>query len=114
MLSDDELEYFEALLKERERETLRMLESGADSAKPVSMDQAIGRLTRIDAIQQQQIALHSRGRLEQQLARIRAALRRVSDGNFGECIKCDEPIGRRRLEVAPENPVCMHCLQKME
>lgn len=114
MLSDNELRYFEELLKKRELETLEQLNSSADSAQPVSMDNSIGRLTRMDAIQQQQMALHTKGRLELQLVRIRTALRRVSDGKFGECVKCDEPINRQRLEIAPENPVCMQCLKRSE
>jgi len=114
MLSDDELQYFDELLKRRERETMEQLLVCADSSQPVSLDHAIGRLTRIDAIQQQQMALHTKRRLDLQLVRIHTALRRVSDGKFGECVKCGEHIGRRRLEIAPENPVCIQCLQKSE
>ncbi|MBI5640318.1 MAG: TraR/DksA C4-type zinc finger protein [Nitrospirae bacterium] len=114
MLSEAELQEFEEILKKLERETMESLHICTDSAQPVSLDHATGRLTRMDAIQQQQMALHTKGRLDLQLLRIRTALRRVSDGKFGECVKCGEFIGKRRLEIAPEIPVCMQCLQKSE
>lgn len=55
MLSDDELKYFGELLKRRERETMEQLLVCSDSAKPASLDHAIGRVTRNDAIQQLQV-----------------------------------------------------------
>ena len=37
------------------------------------------------------------------------ALRRMHDGTYGACIRCDEPISYDRLAVMPETPVCIGC-----
>lgn len=42
---------------------------------------------------------------------IRAALRRVEEGSYGECERCGEEISRKRLDVMPWAPLCRHCQQ---
>ena len=44
-----------------------------------------------------------------EIARIRAALQRLRDGNFGECTRCNEPISEERLAVLPDTPLCKTC-----
>ena len=102
------------ILQARERETLAQLRSNADSAEPPSLDEEIGRLTRMDALQQQQMALHARRRLETQLAQIHGALARVDDGTYGGCALCHEPIPPARLELVPETPFCVTCQERLE
>ncbi len=109
-----ELSSYRKALQEREQKTTEQLALNAGSARPVSLDQAIGRVTRIDAIQQQQMALHAKRRLGFQLERIRAALHRLDDGTFGECTMCGEPIDRRRLEFAPEVSTCLDCQRQLD
>jgi RNA polymerase-binding transcription factor DksA len=43
---------------------------------------------------------------QQEIARIRAALKRLRDGTYGECARCDEPISPERLDVLPDTPLC--------
>lgn len=83
-------------------------------ARPVVVDGAIGRVTRIDAIQQQQMAFHARRRLQIQLEQIRAALHRLSEGSYGECTICGERILAARLDLAPETPVCVMCQRQLD
>ena len=79
---------------EAELEALEKLQAGsADARKPVELDQvAVGRLSRMDAMQLQAMAKASNQRREQLKARIRAALTRMDEGAFGECVECGEPI----------------------
>lgn len=44
-----------------------------------------------------------------EIARIRAALRRIRDGSYGICTRCGEQIARERLDVLPETPLCRNC-----
>jgi DnaK suppressor protein len=110
----EDRERFESLLRERERETEEQLSLNAEATRPVSLDAAIGRVTRVDAIQHQQMALHAKRRLGMQLEKIRAALRRLDDGTYGECALCGEDIDRGRLEVAPEAPTCLECQRRLD
>lgn len=50
-----------------------------------------------------------RGRAEQHLALIEAALRRIDTGSFGRCETCGKPIDPERLEALPWAPDCITC-----
>lgn len=97
------------------RDELRaFLKTSADSAKTVDLDQPIGRVSRIDAIQQQKMAQAQRARQVVRLDQVDAALRKVRDDEYGYCNKCDEPIGYKRLKSKPESPLCMPCQTALE
>jgi DnaK suppressor protein len=99
-------------LRDETREAIRSLEARDG---PVELDQTVqGRVSRIDAITQQQMALASKARLQLQLARIDAALGRIKDGSYGDCSRCEEPIEPRRLQADPAAVMCMPCLTEME
>lgn len=82
----------------------------ADSADTVELDQArVGRLSRMDALQAQQMALETGRRRQQQSARVEGALRRIESGEYGDCFKCGEAIDLRRLEADPSHTRCIRC-----
>ncbi|MDP3908465.1 TraR/DksA C4-type zinc finger protein [Novosphingobium sp.] len=83
--------------------------SAADRA-PVTLDQeSVGRLSRIDAMQVQAMALAQARRRQSEQAAIEAALRRIDADEFGSCLKCGEPIARARLEHNPSVATCIDC-----
>ena len=46
-----------------------------------------------------------------ELRQIEAALARIEDGTYGDCVKCGDPISEKRLEALPETPFCKNCAQ---
>ncbi|MEX2321397.1 MAG: TraR/DksA C4-type zinc finger protein [Saccharospirillum sp.] len=81
-----------------------------DAAAPVTLDQAqVGRLSRIDAIGQQEMHKAAAVQTEQRLRRVMVALRKLDSGDYGWCEQCDEDIEPRRLEAQPEVIYCMKC-----
>jgi len=81
----------------------------ADRA-PVELDQsAVGRLSRMDAIQQQAMAAAQSRRRAGRLRAIAAALKRIDEDEFGWCEACGEEIAMRRLELDPAAPRCIGC-----
>ena len=46
---------------------------------------------------------------EAEIARIRAALQRLRDGTYGECVRCGEDIATARLDTLPDTPLCRDC-----
>ena len=100
----------EALLRRRD-EVHQGLDAARDDAKPVGLDLSIGRLTRVDAMQQQHMAASRRQRLETEHAQIQQALSKLAAGTYGECVRCGEPIGYPRLAARPETPFCVTCQQ---
>ena len=72
-----------------------------------------GRVSRVDALQHQQMAMAGRRRAESRLERVDAALQRLRDDPdlFGWCPDCGEPIPWRRLQAVPESVLCVPCLE---
>lgn len=83
---------------------------GAESQAVVALDQqAVGRLSRMDALQGQAMAQAQQGRRDIARKRIAAALARVETGDFGYCADCGEEIAPARLELDPAAPLCISC-----
>ena len=83
--------------------------SEADRA-PVSLDQeSVGRLSRMDAMQVQAMALAAQRRRHTEKDRIGAALRRLDEGEFGYCAACGEEIVEGRLQHDPSAALCISC-----
>ena len=45
---------------------------------------------------------------------VRAALGRIADGTYGECLHCDEEIRPRRLDAVPWTSLCLACQERIE
>lgn len=104
-------------VSELRSELLRLLERLERSMKvtgeamaPVQLDQTtVGRLSRIDSIQSQEMAKSLQEREQIQLAQIHDALRRMEEGTYGVCARCGAAIPFGRLLVVPESPTCAEC-----
>ncbi len=105
----DRLAYFRELLEAKVKEAKDYLESSKDSAGVVELDTSIGRLSRMDAMQSQQMAKELRRRKETELHSIRAALNRMDKGWYGKCSLCQKPIAEERLEIFPDTLTCVNC-----
>ncbi len=95
-----------------ELETL--LADSSASSKVVDLDQPIGRLSRVAALQQQAMAKANRAALQQRIVLVDAALVAIKTDRYGECRRCEEPIGFSRLQVRPESPFCLDCQRESE
>ena len=92
-----------------EAELSAAVEGKADATAPVALDTSIGRLSRMDAIQSQQMALGLKARQEQSLMRVRNALKLIQNGTYGQCRRCKGSISIERLEAQPDAMVCVNC-----
>lgn len=96
---------------EAELEELNALSIGASGNRaPVELDQqSVGRLSRMDAMQVQQMAQAVERRRRDRIEKIRRALARIEDGDYGYCHECDEPIAPGRLDIDPAAHLCVNC-----
>ena len=101
--------HFRERLLALEKEIQADLVASKDASGVVELDTAIGRLSRMDAMQNQQMALELRRRQENQLLRIKNALKRMDRGRYGLCGKCKGPIADERLEGSPDVVMCVRC-----
>ncbi len=95
------------------RDELLALEvTSAEGVQTVELDQSsTGRLTRMDAMQAQQMNLAGQSRRLQQLHQIELALARLERGEYGRCLACDEWINPRRLDLDPSLDLCVSCAE---
>jgi DnaK suppressor protein len=81
--------------------------------KPVSPDNAIGRLTRMEAISSKSINEAALEKAKSTMANLERALARIDDPDFGLCRECEEPIAPARLMALPETELCIRCAERM-
>lgn len=114
-LDQKQIDELRGLLEQRRSELDALLENTGDAAKPVTLDQqSVGRVSRIDAIQQQQMAVASQAQTTAGLRRIEQALKRIDDDEYGFCLQCGEAIAFARLKVRPEAGLCLACQSENE
>ncbi|MEX2169067.1 MAG: TraR/DksA C4-type zinc finger protein [Pirellulales bacterium] len=99
----------ERTLRELEAEIVQRIHGNEASTESPQMNSAVGRLTYIDAYQQEQMSLHARRQLQARLSTVREALQRVRAGTYGSCTRCGGSITQERLEYVPETPFCTGC-----
>ena len=81
-----------------------------EAARPVELDQsAVGRLSRMDSLQNQGLTRNLQERERAKLGLIASALRRIQDGTYGACRECGTAVPFERLLVFPEAPTCAGC-----
>jgi len=113
-LTPEQLEELKADLIALEADLAAHVSQMGNSAKAVSLDTPIGRLSRMDAMAHQQVAKAGKVAAQRRLGQTRAALRRFEDGTYGYCLSTDEPIGYARLKIRPEAPFSMAGQQELE
>ena len=108
--SAEKLNEFRNALMEKQEALLGIRDTGDEAANIVELDQAkVGRLSRMDALQAQAMAAEANRRRDVELLRIESALKRIDEGIYGYCLKCDEEINPQRLKVDPGSPLCIDC-----
>ncbi|TNF45796.1 TraR/DksA family transcriptional regulator [bacterium] len=113
-LTDKQIVELHQLLLDIQDNLESLLASVQESARPVDLDQPIGRVTRIDAIANQSMAKASRQNNEIRLRQVRTALTALGDGEYGYCRQCGGSIGYPRLKARPETSFCLHCQSEAE
>lgn len=79
--------------------------------QPVAPDNAIGRLSRLDNMVNQEISTHSLGVARTRLVKLQWMLEHMEDTEFGVCEDCGDVIPVARLLAVPESPFCVECAE---
>jgi len=98
----------EHLIKSRKKLLIR-IEELKELTQPIAPDCAIGRVSRMDAINNKSINEAAQQTAEDKLKKINVALERLNNDDFGICIRCGNPIPIQRLIIMPESSMCVHC-----
>ncbi len=80
-----------------------------EMSAPVSPDDAIGRVSRMDAINNKSVTEATLRQARTRLSKLQFALTQVDDELFGFCSNCKQPIPEQRLLLLPESRHCVRC-----
>ena len=108
-MDDEKRKLYQSKLKSVLEEIEDFLTKSSDSAEAVSPDKSLGRLSRMEAMQDQQLILEVRRRQKRRKAEVFAALSRLDQGIFGKCVFCSKEISSERLDASPEVQTCVTC-----
>ncbi|MDG2152332.1 MAG: TraR/DksA family transcriptional regulator [Crocinitomicaceae bacterium] len=102
-------------IKKRILEELKKTEEAIldykESTKPISPENAIGRVSRMDAINNKSVVEAALRKAEEKLNKLKLVLDKVDDADFGICIRCGEPIPIGRVLLMPQSRNCVRCAQ---
>lgn len=104
----------EARLSALREELKALLASTREGTRPVALDEPIGRLTRMDAIQQQSMSAANRRQTDLRLRQVVQAIGMTQRGEYGQCRRCEDSIGYARLSARPESPYCLDCQDEID
>ena len=110
----DNKETLRAHIRKKISGTKEDIQSFQELSRPVSPDNAIGRLTRMEAINSKSINEAALKKAEQTLLRMERALAMIDAPDFGLCRECEEPIPFARLMIVPESDLCVQCAETLE
>ena len=99
-----------AALVERLEALRAASDTTAENRRPVELDQtSVGRVSRMDAMQVQALAVATDRRRHEEMQRVEAAIKRIDEGEYGACIACGGEIAAKRLAVDPTAATCIRC-----
>ena len=94
----DEISKTELLIKEYQELT-----------KPIAPDVAIGRISRMDAINNKSVTEAAMRQAEEKLRNLQRVSSKIDDTDFGICLKCHKPIPLGRILIRLESLYCVNC-----
>lgn len=113
-MTRQEKQKLEKHIRERIAKLNKDIISYKELAKPVSPDNAIGRITRMEAINSKSMNEASLNKSKFALTKLEQILKTINNPDFGLCYECDELIPFARLMIMPESELCVTCAEKIE
>lgn len=107
----EEREELAEIINREIKKHLQKIKELKDFTAPVEPDSAIGRISRMDAINNKSIVEASMRNLESRLSQLQKISQVVNENDFGICINCHRPIPFERLKIRPEIRLCAGCLR---
>jgi len=107
-----ELEYkqqVKGLLENKQRRLIKQISELKEMVVPEGLDSAVGRVSRMDAINNRSVTEAALRKKTMQLKSIETALNDIDNSDFGKCKKCGKTIQKERIMLMPESKVCVEC-----
>ncbi|MFH5832572.1 TraR/DksA family transcriptional regulator [Halalkalibaculum sp. DA3122] len=108
-MNSKEQQEMKQVILEKIEETEEEIKQLKELTKPVKPDNAYGRLSRMDAINNKSINDAALREQKSRLQKLERALDKLEEGNYGNCVKCGDPIPLGRLKFMPWTAKCVNC-----
>ena len=114
-LTQDNVQDLRQQLLQMQKDLEHQLNISEAAAGIVVLDQtAVGRISRMDAMQHQSMARSTREKATLRLKKVKLALQDINNDEYGYCKKCDECITLPRLLAQPEANFCLSCQDQLD
>ena len=111
---EDKRQQYERRLRQRQQELEHALASTVEQALSSKVEEAQDVADQAVAGYQKEM-LFSQGTVRNaQLQLVRQALNRIAEGSYGDCVRCQQAIGAKRIEALPWTPYCIDCQEQIE
>ena len=110
-MNSREREEFRKIVSSEIKSQKHQIESLLKSVKPIAPDNAIGRLTRMEAIGSKGVSEASLNSAQTKLAKLEAVLETIENPDVGVSIRCSNPIPKERMILIPESVTCVVCAE---
>ena len=104
-----ELKEIEALIHQEIEKTNKLIVNLEELTKPIAPENAIGRISRMDAINNKAVNEAALKKAKQKLKNLQITLSNLHEPTFGICAKCNNQIPIGRIMLMPHSRFCVHC-----
>ena len=111
MKSEEKLE-LESIIKQELNKTKVKVEELLELCKPIAPENAIGRISRMDAINNKAINEAALIKANDKMRLLKLALKNLNEPGFGLCKGCGNTIQPKRMALMPQSLFGVQCAQK--
>jgi DnaK suppressor protein len=104
-MTKSELNKYKNILEAKQAELSQFVRN----REGIAIEKSPDALDEVQHAAERELAIRNLDRESNMLRNVRAALRRIEEGNFGVCLHCEEEISPKRLNAVPWAPFCIQC-----
>ncbi|WFB37743.1 TraR/DksA C4-type zinc finger protein [Kiritimatiellota bacterium B12222] len=113
-MTNEDKAHLKKLLEQEIAAADQTIERLKEASQAVAPDNALGRLTRMETMGDQQMSKAKLSKMQQRRLELKNALGKLPNPSFGLCNACKNPLPVERLLAVPEACVCVPCLNKLQ
>ena len=109
-MEKNKIKEIEKIISKELNETLISINEYKELTKPISPENSIGRVSRMDAINNKSVMEESLRKLEAKYEKLKFIKTQTQNEDFGMCLKCKNQIPLGRIMIIPESRFCVKCV----
>ena len=106
-----QLKALQEKIKNETKSTQKKINEYSLLCKPIAPENSIGRISRMDAINNKSVVEAALRVAQEKLQQLRTMQDKIKDVDFGSCQKCKNTIPFERLMIQPYSRFCVMCAQ---